>query len=351
MTPKRSARLLVSLALLLAGAAAAHAETTPDWQGFKHNFVSPEGRVIDFFQDQSSHSEGQGYGMLLAAFHDDEATFARLWKWSADNLRVRKTDFLFAWKWGQRLPGKWEVIDFNNATDGDTLIAWALLIGAEKWQRPDYRQQALEIIRSIREHLVLKRQNRLYILPGYFGFVEEAGLRLNPSYLILPAYAWFARYDDAAFWRQVHEDGLRFIGRCSAFSDFRLPPDWVLLKESALEINGPKGGLFGFEAMRILLYLSWDGNLRIIPGAQKLLDHVQQCNDTAPRHIDLLRNSISLEEAPGGFYAVLARAAAGLDRSRLAAELRLKAQKKVRQEDRNYFSHVLYLLSEASFKP
>lgn len=93
------------------------------WQGYKQRFVTSAGRVVDTANGQISHSEGQGYGMLLAVAANDRPTFERLWGWTRANLMVRD-DQLIAWRWtpGQRPP----ITDMNNATDGDILIAWAL---------------------------------------------------------------------------------------------------------------------------------------------------------------------------------------------------------------------------------
>nr|WP_301540442.1 glycosyl hydrolase family 8 [Proteus mirabilis] len=41
-------------------------ETQAGWQQFKARYITPEGRVIDSANQNISHSEGQGYGMLMA---------------------------------------------------------------------------------------------------------------------------------------------------------------------------------------------------------------------------------------------------------------------------------------------
>ena len=40
----------------------------PLWQAWRDRFVMPDGRVVDTLQGQASHSEGQGYGMVLASY-------------------------------------------------------------------------------------------------------------------------------------------------------------------------------------------------------------------------------------------------------------------------------------------
>ena len=45
-------------------------------------------------------SEGQAYGMLLAAAIGDSQRFDAIWEWTQDNLR--RPDGLFAFLWQQR---------------------------------------------------------------------------------------------------------------------------------------------------------------------------------------------------------------------------------------------------------
>ncbi|MGH6925464.1 MAG: glycosyl hydrolase family 8, partial [Propylenella sp.] len=100
---------------------AAHGDTLLPkklWENFAGRFITPEGRVVDDANSSISHSEGQGYGMLLAAFAGDEAVFRRLWAWTETELLVRD-DGLAAWRWEPDADP--HVTDLNNATDGDIL--------------------------------------------------------------------------------------------------------------------------------------------------------------------------------------------------------------------------------------
>jgi len=161
-------KMLLGLALILAWGTA-YAQPAKDWEAYKKRFVSPDGRVVDFLQGQISHSEGQGYGLLMAVLQDDPKAFSSSWNWTRDNLRMRKGDSLHTWKWGQRPNGQWAVLDYNNATDGDILIAWALLKGAKKWKNEAYRGQAREIVKAVRENLIVQRRGKLLVLRGTMG--------------------------------------------------------------------------------------------------------------------------------------------------------------------------------------
>lgn len=335
--------ILLGLALLLAWGTA-YAQPAKDWEAYKKRFVSPDGRVVDFLQGQISHSEGQGYGLLLAILQDDPKAFSLLWSWARDNLRMRKGDSLHAWKWGQRPNGQWAVLDYNNATDGDILIAWALLKGAGKWNNGVYRGQAREIVKAVRENLVVQRRGKLLVLPGYYGFVLKEGEVLNPSYLIFPAFREFAGVEEAQFWKKVCEDSLEVLKK-SAFGRLGLPADWILVKESGTSIYQERSRFFGYEAVRILLYLAWDGSLKALPGAKALLDMYKKLG-YVPLNVDLVMNNISLEEGPGGYYAVYGRMARDLGEGELSRSLLQRAAKKVQAEKDDYYSHTLYLLAQ-----
>jgi hypothetical protein len=45
------------------------------WDAWKAAYMEPNGRVVDLMQGGASHSESQGYGLLLAATMQDAAAF------------------------------------------------------------------------------------------------------------------------------------------------------------------------------------------------------------------------------------------------------------------------------------
>ncbi|MEQ4600202.1 MAG: glycosyl hydrolase family 8, partial [Methylobacteriaceae bacterium] len=86
------------------------------WRAYRSRFITEQGRIVDTANGLISHSEGQGYGMLLAVAAGDRPTFERIWGWTRANLMVR-SDELLAWRWApDHRPA---VSDMNNATDGD----------------------------------------------------------------------------------------------------------------------------------------------------------------------------------------------------------------------------------------
>src|SRR6185312_7176546 len=107
-------------------------------------------------------TEGQGWAMLFAESFDDRATFDRVWGWTRDRLR-RPDSALFAWRWDPN--GDKPVADSNNATDGDILIAWALVRAAKRWHAPEYTHAARPMLMEIRSKLIERVGDTLVLMP------------------------------------------------------------------------------------------------------------------------------------------------------------------------------------------
>jgi endo-1,4-beta-D-glucanase Y len=312
------------------------------WKKYKADFITSDGRVTDKGQNEVSHSEGQAYGMLLALAYNDKAEFDRLLHWAKDNLGGR-TDGLFAWQWGKRATGNWEPVDFNNATDGDILIAYALLRGHKKWGDPQYMAKGQEILRALRTKLGVQINGSKYLLPGYFGYAKDNGVVLNPSYLVLPAFALFTEYDQKDFWDAVHNDGLALLSKCY-FGKMGLPADWILLSNGKVTMYEGNGTLFGYEAIRSILFLSLENNFQYRGGVEKILGVYEKLG-YIPAFVDLKNDSISLNAAPAGFYAIYSLVERKLGQNATAKKLATEAREKVLAEKDDYYSFSLYLMA------
>lgn len=318
------------------------------WAGYKDAFVSKDGRTIDRYQSQVSHSEGQGYAMLLATAYNDKETFDKLWRWTRDNLAVRG-DGLFAWQWGKKIDGQWAVIDLNNATDGDVLIAYALARAEAKWKGGAYRDSALPVIKGIRKTLSINTGGaggRTLLLPSYYGFTRGTAFVVNPSYLILPAFDAFKGLDEPAFWERLHSDSLKLLIE-ACFGMMCLPPDWVLVSDGKTAVWNERPPHFGGEAIRTFLHLSMLDSPRFPKGLERILDYCEK-NGYAPLWVDLEKDSVSLKPAPAGYHAVYALAARKSGREALSKKLSDAARKMLKHEKSDYYSYSLYLLSEAA---
>lgn len=312
------------------------------WEQYKSNFISNDGRIIDSNCDKCSHSEGQGYGMLLAVSYDDRIVFDKIWQWTKKNLGVR-ADSLFAWQWGKRPNGQWEVIDYNNASDGDILIGYALLKGSAKWSDSGYRTEGLKIVEGIRKKLALHWQGHTFILPSYYGFIKENGFVINPSYLIPSAFSLFAKEDERLFWENVYKDSL-FIMTQSCVTKPCLPPDWVLISKDKMSVFTEKSPYFGYEAIRTLIYFSFEKAAQFPDGVSEILGIYRKLG-YVPLWVDLERNSFSLKSAPAGFYAAYSLASSKAGDKALGIKLSNEAREKLASEKDDYYSFSLYLLA------
>ncbi len=334
---------VISLVMLLTLSTVAYGQDKDLWEQYKINLISEDGRITDYYQGLTSHSEGQGYGMRLSVFYDDKATFEKVWLWTKNNLKVR-ADNLFAWQWGKRPNGYWTVIDYNNATDGDILIAYALLQASDKWHVNSYRSEALKIIEDIRKNLCITWHGRTFLLPSYYGFNKENGFVVNPSYLILAAFHSFAKADQKSFWDNIYTDGLFLIDQ-SCFGKLCLPADWEILTKDQISIYKGDNPYFGSEAIRILLNLSMEKTVRYPKGISKILDMYKQIG-YLPLWIDLENDSFSSHSAPAGYYAIYALVAKRLGDNGLSMKLSNEARKRLNDDkDKGYYSFSLYLLA------
>jgi endo-1,4-beta-D-glucanase Y len=176
--------LFIAAALLLLAGRPGWAQPGPidaEWGKYRDRFVTEDGRVLDTGNKAVSHTEGQGWAMLFAEAAGDRASFTKLWGWTRDNLQ-RRDNALFSWRFDPA-DGNTPVADNNDASDGDILIAWALIRAANRWHEPEYQDSARRIVADIRTRLLVSTPGRLMLLPGAAGFKGKDGVSVvNPSY-------------------------------------------------------------------------------------------------------------------------------------------------------------------------
>ncbi len=248
-------RCLGLLGGLLAAPGSALGQADP-WARYKTRFVSADGRVVDTGNGGQSHSEGQGWGMMLAVHHDDRATFDRMLRWTRASLR-RDADMLHVWRW---MPGPVPVADRNNATDGDLFIAAALLRASERWGDPALAEEGTAIARDVLRLLVRRVADMLVLLPGSRGFEHRSHVVLNPSYYALPAIATVAEAVPDPAWLRLVTDGVRLM-RSARFGRWGLPPDWIAVSRSDGRASPAQGWppRFAYDAVRVPLWYAWAG--------------------------------------------------------------------------------------------
>lgn len=224
------------LAGMMAAATVAGGAATcpwPDWEDFRRNTISVEGRVVDASSEQSvTVSEGQAYGLFFALVANDRPMFDKLLGWTEDNLaRGDLTAHLPAWIWGKRADGgdggTWGTIDANPASDADLWIAYTLLEAGRLWQ--ERRFTALGSVlagRILQEETAQLPALGRTLLPGPVGFQLKPDVwRLNPSYVPLQLMRCLATaLPEQTAWTHLVETSARQV---MATAPLGFSPDWV----------------------------------------------------------------------------------------------------------------------------
>lgn len=270
-----------------------------NWTVFKHNYLSADGRIVDHENGGISHSEGQGYGMLLAVVNNDPATFEQMWHWTRNTL-LRPSLWLFAWRYD---PIEKRVTDENNASDGDTLIAWALLLAGKKWHDQSYLSASENIQDALINCLIIEQDNRTLLLPGLSGFTHDDGYVINPSYFVFPAWEtfWQQRHND--IWLKLSKSSLELLDK-ARFGKTQLPSDWIFVRNGGEVVpanNWP--ARFSYDAIRIPLYLSLSAT------QQQAMDNFRHfwanfSRNATPAWVDVSGDGQANYDMSGGILAV-----------------------------------------------
>lgn len=285
MIAKPLISMLTLLGLLAATgpAAAQQGSIGPSlWQDYTSRFLDASGRIVDNANGGISHSEGQGYGLLLAFFANSPSDFEQIWSFTKTEMMIRD-DGLTAWKWDPAAQP--HVTDVNNASDGDLLIAYALAMAGAAWEREDYLASAAALARAILDHVVVESGGRVLLLPAAEGF--DAGERadgpvINPSYWIFESFPIMAILAPSDRWSRLQQDGIALIGKMQ-FGPRQLPAEWVSLARQPKPAEG-FAAEFGYNAIRIPLYLL-RASLEHIELARRMLQAMTI--DGTPATIDL----------------------------------------------------------------
>lgn len=303
------------------------------WDEWKAAYMQADGRVLDTGQRHISHSEGQGFAMVLATAANDRAAFDKISTWAINNLSTARNDGLFAWRWE---PGR-GVTDANTAADGDLFIAWGFARAAEQFKHPPYRDQAVRIAQAIRTRMVVDGTPWGTVLkPGVSGFDTSSGMVVNVSYWVFPAFEALNKVDPHPQWQALTTSGLRLI-EIARFSRWGLPPDWLLLV-NPLQPSPQHPPRYGLDAVRIPLYLYWakQASAAHLEPFQKFWTQFR-CDSFLPAWANLQDHSIDSMGAEPGLIAIRNLATTGKTQGGRVA---LGSQ--------SYYSATLSLLAEVA---
>ncbi len=234
--------------------------TKAEWHAFSSKFIAPDGRVIDVEKSGVSHSEGQAYGMLLAVAANDKETFWRIYSFTRTHMRGR-SDSLISWIYNPRQYPR--ITDTNNATDGDIIFAYSLVLGALKWDEPRFLHAAKPIIDQIGDDLLVRRAGYKIVRPAAFGFDSghADGPVVNLSYYIYGAFLLFYDVTGEQRWMDAWRSGLELTEAAVSISR-GFAPDWVTLRSDRW-LNPANGFALksSYDAVRIPLYMALNGKV------------------------------------------------------------------------------------------
>ncbi len=218
---------------------------TEHGRSFLREYLASDGRVVRIDEGGDVVSEGQAYGMLIAAAIDDEPNFRLIWSWTQTNLL--RSDGLLAWRWYEG-----GVTDANSASDADLDAARALILAGDRFGAPDLTSHGRRLAAA-----VLDGETR----PGGDGYVMVAGnwatahpQQVNASYFSPRAEQELARFD--ARWSTVSTGNRGVIERL--IQQAPLPPDWAELNGDAISAvgHGSAPVQFGLDAARVPIRLA-----------------------------------------------------------------------------------------------
>lgn len=301
------------------------------WQKYKNQFIKHNGRVIDNGNGNISHSESQGYGMLISAFFNDHETFKRIWNWTETTIK-RKNDGLFSWKWQPQAP---HIPDKNNASDGDIFIAWSLLRADKKWPGHKYAESATNIINMLSKTVIYDIDQQSILLPARHGFKHDYKIIINPSYWVFPAFNDFRKIDKK--WEKVNQSAFKILNS-SQFGDYKLPSDWIDYRNNQWIPSSTFPARFSYASYRIPLYLIWGGYHNSVN--DHYLDWIINYNKA---WVNIKTNQMANYKAPNGANAVATLVQLSNEKYKHRHALPLLSQ------NDDYYSASLVVLSHIAF--
>jgi len=238
------------------------------WTAYKEVFIRPEGYVWDEARQEVT-SEGQSYALLRAAWMGDRETFDRVFAWTEAHLA--RPDGLYSWQWTPHDGGR--VLDANTATDADQDIAFALILAADAFKTPSYRERAKALLRAIRHGEGIDVDGGWVPCAGNWAVADRI---INFSYFTFYAYPHFAALDPEGDWLGVRERCYDLLTRFLARNGVLLPADFALVDTAGsfapVAGRGTLSDDFSFDAMRVYWRVALDCRLN---------NHPRACTDPA----------------------------------------------------------------------
>lgn len=217
------------------------------------------GRVI-YNGGNQTVSEGIGYGMLLAAYQNDQDVFDKLWNYYS---KYMNSNGVMNWK----INSDGTLAGYNGATDADEDAAMALVIAHYQWGSGgniDYTTAAHTLINNIMKYEV--EANTFVLKPGdAFGGSNQT----NPSYFAPAYYRIYFQITGDSNWLNVLDKSYEILA-ANMGATTGLVSDWC--NASGTGLSGEAN--FTYDACRnpwrIAVDYLWFGEARAQSQCEKI---------------------------------------------------------------------------------
>jgi endo-1,4-beta-D-glucanase Y len=134
---------------------------------------------------------------------------------------------------------------------------------------------------------------------------KDGTVIINPSYYVYPALETFPRLDPSPKWARLRYDGLRLLAK-ARFGTWNLPPDWITIDAAGkLSPSADPPPRFGYNAIRIPLYLVWghEATRQRLAAEMRFWDGFG--DKPVPAWVDVTNGAVAPFPAPSGFQAII----------------------------------------------
>jgi endo-1,4-beta-D-glucanase Y len=219
---------------------------------FLASYLTADGRVLRHDQGGDIVSEGQAYGMLIAAIAGRPAAVRQIWSWT--KAQLQRADGLLAF----HATGGGEITGHEPAADADALAAYALLRYDglhDRAMHADGRRLAAAVLAE--ESVSLTGGEPIPVAGRWATLTSPP--TVNPSYWMPGVFIALARFTGDGRWSRAASASESLLCQV-AEGGRRLPPDWASLEDGRLTPAAAPGGgpgiRYGLDAARLPLWLA-----------------------------------------------------------------------------------------------
>lgn len=251
---------------------ASTADATSAYSTFKTDYFATdcsgtEIRVRDNPGSSTTKSEGMGYGMLMAAYLEPDATGVSVVQ-GLLNFVNANLDSHGMMNWWVSCSGP-TGSGANAATDGDEDIAFGLIEANKRWPGNGFGAAATLFIGKIYTY----ETDGCGLKPG--DVWGGCGSTTDPSYFATSYFTTFQCFTGVTAWTTVKTNVYNQLGYW--YTNYVLPPDWINASTGTYS-----SGSYGYDACRVPWRLSldylWNGNNAAQNQCQKIVNNFKSVN-------------------------------------------------------------------------